>query len=50
MQAWAKRLHAQGKPKKVILIAVMRKLLHLAYGVWKTQTDYDPAVAFPAVA
>ena len=50
MQAWAKRLHAQGKPRKVILVAVMRKLVHLAGGVWKTQTDYDPALAFPVGA
>jgi transposase len=50
MQAWAKRLQAQGKPKKVILVAIMRKLLHIAYGVWKTQSDYDPTVAFPTAA
>lgn len=50
MQAWAKRLQAAGKPKKVILVAIMRKLLHIAYGVWKTQTDYNPAVAFPTAA
>jgi transposase len=50
MQAWAKRLQAQGKPKKVILVAIMRKLLHLAYGVWKTQSDYDPTVALPTAA
>ena len=50
MQAWAKRLQAQGKPKKVILVAVMCKLLHIAYGVWKTQTDYDPTVAYPTAA
>jgi transposase len=50
MQAWAKRLQAQGKPKKIILIAIMRKLLHIVYGVWKSEQDYQPALAFPAAA
>lgn len=50
MQAWAKRLQAQGKPKKLIVVAIMRKLLHIVYGVWKSEQDYQPAVAFPVAA
>jgi transposase len=42
-KAFAERLAARGKPKKVIIGAVMRKLVHIAYGVLKHQTPYDPA-------
>lgn len=50
MHAWAQRLQAQGKPKKIILVAIMRKLLHIVYGVWKSEQDYQPTLAFPVVA
>lgn len=36
------RLHAAGKPPMVILGAVMRKLIHLAFGVLKSQRPYAP--------
>ncbi len=39
------RLLAAGKPKMVIIAAVMRKLLHVVYGVLKHQTAFDPAIA-----
>lgn len=42
-KAFAARLAARGKPKKVILCAVMRKLVHIIYGVLKHRTPYDPA-------
>lgn len=42
IKAMAERLKARGKPKKVIIGAAMRKLLHLAYGVLKNQTYFDP--------
>ena len=42
-KAYAKRLAARGKPKKVVIGAVMRKLVHICYGVLKHQTPYDPA-------
>jgi len=45
VKALAERLQAQGKPKKVIIGAAMRKLLHLAYGVLKHQTYFDPNYA-----
>ncbi len=40
------RLEAKGKDKKVIRGAVMRKLLHIAYGVLKNQTPFDPNYVF----
>jgi transposase len=45
-KAFAEKLAARGKPKKVIIGAVMRKLVHICYGVLKHQTPYDPAKAF----
>ena len=45
IKAFAERLAARGKPKKVIICAVMRKLVHICYGVLKHQTPYDPAKA-----
>jgi transposase len=42
-QAFADRLAARGKPKKVIISAMMRKLVHIVYGVLKHRTPYDPA-------
>lgn len=36
------RLEQKGKPFKVIVGAAIRKLLHLAYGVLKHQTLFDP--------
>jgi transposase len=50
LQAWAARLRERGKPNKVVLVAVMRKLLHIVYGVWKTQTEYDPQKVLGPVA
>ena len=42
-KAFAARLAARGKPKKVIIVAVMRKMVHIVYGVLKHLTPYDPA-------
>jgi len=36
------RLHSRNKHKMVIMGAVMRKLLHLAFGVLKTRKSFDP--------
>ena len=41
-KAYAERLAARGKAKKVIIGAVMRKLVHIIYGVLKHRTPYDP--------
>ena len=42
IQDLVKRLKKNGKQPKTIRGAVMRKLLHLAYGVLKTKTPFDP--------
>jgi transposase len=36
------RLSAQGKSKMLVIGAAMRKLLHIAYGVLKSQCPFDP--------
>jgi transposase len=45
IKAFADRLTARGKPKKVVICAVMRKLVHICYGVLTHQTPYDPTKA-----
>lgn len=45
VRALAERLEAKGKPKKVIIVAAMRKLMHLAYGVLKNKKPFDPNYA-----
>lgn len=40
--AYRERLLARGKSKMTVVIAVMRKLLHLCYGVIKTGKPFDP--------
>jgi transposase len=42
LKAFAERLKAQGLLPKQVVIAVMRKLLHLAYGVIKNGIPFDP--------
>jgi transposase len=41
MLAFYNKLLTKGKPKKVALIAVMRKLLVLAFGVLKSRKLFD---------
>ncbi|SHF10250.1 hypothetical protein SAMN02745148_03735, partial [Modicisalibacter ilicicola DSM 19980] len=36
------RLKARGKPSLSALGAAMRKLVHIAYGVLKSQSEYRP--------
>lgn len=45
LRAFRDRLKAKGKPGKVIVCAVMRKLLTLAYGVLKSGQPFDPNFA-----
>lgn len=45
VKEFAQRLAAKGKKKSVIRVAAMRKLMHLAFGVLKNQTPFDPAYA-----
>jgi transposase len=42
LKVFAERLAERGKPKMAIVCAVMRKLLHLCYGVLKTGLAFDP--------
>jgi transposase len=42
MIEFAERLRRNGKPTQVIICAVMRKLIHLSYGVLKSGTPFDP--------
>lgn len=41
-QAWAEGLLKRGKSKMSVICAVMRKLIHVAYGVLKTGKPFDP--------
>jgi transposase len=43
-RAFASRLLAAGKPKKLILGALMRKIVAIAYGVLKSGTPFNPAL------
>jgi transposase len=45
MKAFYQELIAKGKPSKVALTAVMRKLVHVCYGVIKHQTPFIPNYA-----
>ncbi|MFY9260787.1 MAG: IS110 family transposase, partial [Gallionella sp.] len=38
------RLAAAGKPAKLIIGAMMRKLIHVAFGVLKSGKKFDPAL------
>jgi transposase len=44
VRALYERLLARGKAKMAAIGAAMRKLLHIAFGVLKHQTDYQPQV------
>ena len=41
VKAFADRLKKAGKPNMVIVAAVMRKLLHIIYGVLKSGKPFD---------
>jgi transposase len=45
LRAFAERLRARGKSNMSIIVAVMRKLLTIAYGVLKSGRAFDPAYA-----
>ena len=38
------RLSEKGKPKMVIVVAAMRKLIHIIYGILKTQTPFNAQI------
>lgn len=43
-KTFAARLLAAGKPKKLVLGALMRKMVAIAYGVLKSGTPFNPAI------
>ena len=43
-KAFTQRLLAAGKPKKLILAALMRKIVAIAYGILKSKTPFNPAI------
>ena len=45
LKMFYERLRQRGKPALSALGAVMRKLVHIAFGVFKHKTPYDPAIA-----
>lgn len=42
LRAFAERLRQRGLRGKAVVVAVMRKLLHLAYGILKSGQSFDP--------
>ncbi len=42
---FAKKLRSKGKPGKVIIVAIMRKLLHIIFGVIKYKSSFNPNLA-----
>jgi transposase len=44
-QAFRERLEARGKPGMVVVAALMRKLVTVAFGVLKSETAYNPELA-----
>ena len=44
IKAFADRLRQAAKPPKLIIAAAMRKLLHIAFGVLKSNTPFNPNI------
>lgn len=44
LKAFAERLRQHGKPPKLILAAAMRKLLHIAFGVLRSNAPFNPNI------
>lgn len=49
LQPFADRLALAGKPPLAVTGAVMRKLLHIVFGVWKSGLPFDPAFSHTAL-
>ena len=45
LRHFASRLRAAGKPKMTIVCAIMRKLIHIAFGALKHQKPFNPSLA-----
>ena len=44
IKEFAERLSNKGKRRMVVVIAAMRKLLHIVYGVLKSKTCFNPNI------
>ena len=42
LKAMAERLHGKGKAPKKVIVAIMRKLMHLIYAILRDQTPFMP--------
>ncbi len=49
VRALGQRLQEKGKPKMLIIGAAMRKMIHLAFGVLKSNRPFDPHFCAPAL-
>ena len=49
MKAFYEALQSRHKAKLQALMAVMRKLLHAIYGIFRSETVYDGGKLFPAL-
>jgi len=47
LRAFCERLAAKGKRPKQVIVAAMRKLVHLIWGVLKSGRPFDPAIGLP---
>ena len=45
---WLERRKAKGKEGKRLVMAVMDKILRIAFGMMRHDTDFDPEIAFSA--
>jgi transposase len=45
---WVKALEMRGKSPKVIIVAIMRKLLTIIFGILKNNAPFDPRLGFSA--
>jgi len=48
VRALAERMRVRGKAGMTIVVAAMRKLLHIAYGVLKSGRKFDPNIGLTA--
>jgi hypothetical protein len=45
---FVKRLEKRGKCAKVIIVAIMRKLMHIFFGILKNNATFDEKLVFGA--
>jgi transposase len=50
VRAFGERLRANGLPPKAVVVAAIRKLLHLIYGVLKSARPFDPNYSVQALS